>query len=285
MSNNTKNIFLDVVSSLPDERDYRYAQRKIDLRNSVDLREWDSPVEDQGYVGSCVGNAIANAYELMVLKLYPDRFVNLSRLFIYYNSRLFDNSIKEDIGTYIRDGLKAASKYGVCNEKLWPYIEDKFDDQPTPACYVDAAQRLITRYETLYTLRDMLEVLNDSRPIVVGMYVYDDFISMGQKTSVIKVPNDNESAISAHAVTLVGYDLPNQMFLAKNSFGKDWGDNGYFWITFEYVRTQVFEKWCFDISSQLAIDIDSAMPAPARKQLSNQLAVKIGPEGVQIIKR
>ena len=243
-----KKFFLDAVPSPKDDRDYRYSQKKIDLKQSVDLREWDSPVDDQLSVGSCVGNAIASAYELMVRNLYPEQFVELSRLFVYYNSRLFDNSYKDDVGTYIRDGLKAASRYGICEERLWPYDEEKFDDQPSPDCYVDASQRLVTKYEILYSLRDMIEVLNNNQPIVVGMIVYDSFMELGAINPVVKLPTQYDLLSGSHAVVILGYNLSKQMFLAKNSFGTNWGDNGYFWIPFEYIRTEAFEKWCFDIN-------------------------------------
>jgi len=248
-----KKILLDAKPSMIDERDYHYSQKKNKLKTFVDLREWDSPVDDQLSIGSCVGNAIANAYELMVKKLYPDSFVELSRLFIYYNSRLFDNSYKEDIGTYIRDGIKSVAKYGVCEERLWPYIEEKFDDQPDPECYADASLRLITRYESLYTLRDMLETLDNEQPIVAGITVYEDFMFITRKNPIVELPKNNDKSHGSHAVTLLGYDLSKQLFIAKNSFGQDWGSNGYFYIPFEYIRTESFEKWCFDINTQKSV--------------------------------
>jgi C1A family cysteine protease len=276
-------VILDVLPSPQDDRDYRYSQKKIELPEYLDLRENDSTIENQGSIGSCVANAIATAYELMVRKLYPDKFAELSRLFIYYNSRLFNNSIKEDSGTYIRDGLKSASRYGICSENLWPYIVDNFDKQPSPKCYVDASQRLITRYEVLYTLRDMLEIINDQRPIIVSMYIYRGFMNMDVMKSVVRMPNDSEQNIGSHAVVLVGYDLKRQLFLAQNSFGTSWGDNGYFWIPFEYIRTQAFEKWCFDISSQKNIDIDAdSQISKTKKTLIGKILVKIGPEGVKL---
>lgn len=272
-------IFLDTVPSLVDERDFRYSQKRSNLKQSVDLREWDSRVEDQGYVGSCVGNAIANAYELTVRRLYPDKFIELSRLFVYYNSRLFDNSYKLDIGTYIRDGLKSVARYGICSEELWPYVEENFDKQPDPKCYVDGTRRVITKYETLYTLRDVLEVLNDDRPVVIGMNIYDEFMDISSINPVVRLPKETDIAINAHAVVLVGYDLNRNLFLAKNSFGNTWGDNGYFWIPFEYMRTEIFEKWCFDISSQTTFDIDSPIVAPKKIVQRKELVVEISPKG------
>jgi C1A family cysteine protease len=46
---------------------------------------------------------------------------------------------------------------------------------------------------------------------------------------------------------MVGYRLPEQQFLAKNSFGTAWGDRGYCWIPFEYLEQHGYDRWVFDI--------------------------------------
>lgn len=247
------NLKHTVKLSKPDSRDFVYIQGQTTIRPSVDLRQWDSPVEDQKTLGSCVGNAIASAYELLVNQLYPDQFAELSRLFIYYNARLFDNTLKEDIGVYIRDGFKAVKQYGICTEKLWPYDIDKFDDQPTPECYVDATKRTVPKYWTVTTLRDMLETLSANKPVVIGLSVYEPFDFVNKNNSVIPMPTVKDSYQGGHAVTIVGYDLKKEMFLIKNSYGTKWGSEGYGWLPFEYLRTEGFEKWTFDISDQTLI--------------------------------
>ncbi|MDP3936151.1 MAG: C1 family peptidase [Alphaproteobacteria bacterium] len=39
-----------------------------------------------------------------------------------------------------------------------------------------------------------------------------------------------------HAICLCGYDDERRAFRFKNSWGTSWGDNGYAWITYDYVR-------------------------------------------------
>ncbi|MBL0056860.1 MAG: hypothetical protein IPP31_11915 [Chitinophagaceae bacterium] len=39
---------------------------------------------------------------------------------------------------------------------------------------------------------------------------------------------------NGHAVSIIGYDSDG--FIIKNSWGKDWGDNGYGWVSFNYHR-------------------------------------------------
>lgn len=246
-----ENLRYGLKPSKPDSRDFVYEQGQTAIRPSVDLRGWDSPIEDQSSLGSCVGNAIANAYELEVKKLYPEYFAELSKLFIYYNARLLDNAVKEDVGAYIRDGLKAVKLYGVCTEMLWPYDIDKFDDQPPPMCYANALRRTTTQYRTLATLRDMLETLSADKPVVIGMAVYLSFDRVSKEDPVIPMPTAGDPYQGGHAVTVVGYDIDKKQFLIKNSYGTDWGDGGYGWMPFDYLRTEGFEKWRFEISDQV----------------------------------
>ena len=41
-----------------------------------------------------------------------------SRLFVYYNERVLENTVNQDSGAYLRDGIKSLVQYGVCNENL-----------------------------------------------------------------------------------------------------------------------------------------------------------------------
>lgn len=218
------------------------------------MREWDSAIEDQGDLGSCQANAITNAYELQVRFLYPDKFTELSRLFVYYNSRLLDNSQLVDSGAYIRDGMKVVQKYGICSELLWPYDIKKFTVRPTDECYKDALSRTITSYQSLGTIDEILSAINENKPVVIGMTVYDSFNKVSKSDPVIHLPNQNELGTGGgHAMTIVGYNIDKRQLLIKNSFGKNWGDNGYAWLPFDYVESEGFEKWVFDISDQTPI--------------------------------
>jgi C1A family cysteine protease len=213
----------------------------------VDLRNWASPVEDQLELGSCSSNALAGAYELMTRHLSPADYVDVSRLFIYYNIRLIEDSILSDAGGYLRDGIKALKQYGVCTETLWPYDIEKFDDKPTDACYEDAKKRIITGYAKVVDTDAMVAALNDDKPVVFGTDIYKAFDRIGSKDPVIPMPKEDEYSLGGHAMCLVGYDLPKKLFLARNSFGVDWGDQGYVWIPFEYMDEYGYDAWVFDI--------------------------------------
>lgn len=245
-----KIVRLNSKPSKPDARDLAYAASQVQLPNYVNLKEFDSNVENQGNLGSCTSNAITNGYELMVKILYPDSFVELSRLFVYYHSRLFSDDLDNDAGAYIRDGLKSIKNYGVCAEELWPYNIEKYDDQPYPRCYLDATKRKITSYNILFTNEEIKEVLSGKRPVVVCIEIFYEFNDVTKENPYVKLPNTFTYSLGNHAILLIGYDDSINCFLMKNSYGNDWGDNGYGFIPYDYITEYACERWCFEINTQ-----------------------------------
>ena len=237
--------------SLSDDRDYIYKNDSTEvLREYVDLRELDTIVESQYSLGSCSSNALTNAYELSVNREYPEYFTQLSRLFIYYNTRNEYGNILEDNGMYLRDGLKSLAKFGVCSESLWPYDLEKFDDRPTDECYDDAKKRKILKYQKLISTYYITQVLNSNKPVVFGMNIYESFMNLNERISTVNLPSRNEKSLGGHGMCMIGYDLKKRLFLVKNSFGNAWGDKGYCWIPFDYIRYEGYDIWTFDITNQ-----------------------------------
>jgi C1A family cysteine protease len=230
-----------------DWRDLAYRPIRTPLREQVDMRPWASAIEEQGHLGSCTGNAVVGAYELLLNREYPEKYIDLSRLYVYYNARLLEETVDEDSGAYIRDGVKALDKYGVCSEKLWPYDITRFSMTPTITSYQDAKTRNIKNYYRLTGINDILDALNNDYPVVFSMEVYDAFDYLDQDNYVIKMPKSTESPIGGHAMCFVGYDMPRKLLLTRNSFGADWCMQGYCWMPFDYVTNDVIDAWIFDI--------------------------------------
>jgi len=226
------------VPDLPDHRDIRYGMVRAvreKLPAVVDLRRSCSPVEDQGRLGSCTGNALVGALEFLERK---DRvpFTDLSRLFVYYNERSIEHTVKEDAGAMLRDGIKTLARQGVCSERAWPYAIAKFAIKPPPACYREALAHQITAYARLETLDEMQACLAEGFPFVFGFSVYESFESERVATTgVVPMPKRTERAIGGHAVLAVGYDHDKERFLVRNSWGTSWGMKGYFTIPYAYL--------------------------------------------------
>jgi C1A family cysteine protease len=236
------------VQPSPNPAGVHYQQKKISLPGDVDLREWDSPVEDQGALGSCVSHAVTSAYELMKKK-QTGSSPELSRLFVYYHSRYLEKTLDLDSGvSYLKTAMDSLVRFGVCSEDLCPYIVEDFKKQPTPDCYSDACSRRIQGYMEVTTLTDMLENITLGKPILLGMSVYDSFMNIHSENSTVPLPEETETSLGGHAVLIVGYSMQDQTFLIKNSFGTSWASAGYARLPFEYVRLYAFDKMIFDIN-------------------------------------
>ena len=92
-----------------DFRDMPYIPVNNPLAETVDMRNWASPVEDQGQLGSCTANALVGGYELLTNKEYPSQFTDLSRLYIYYNERILEETVQIDSGATIKTIINTGS--------------------------------------------------------------------------------------------------------------------------------------------------------------------------------
>ena len=238
MPTNT-NYSLGWLPDLPDSRDFMYAPPMSiaeSLPTFADLRTGCPPVYDQGHLGSCTANALAGAFEFDLKKQSKPDFMP-SRLFIYYNERVLINTVNSDSGAYIRDGIKTMNKDGVCPENEWPYDIAKFTQKPPAKCYKDALKSQIKSYRRLInTLNQLQGCLAEGFPFVFGFTVYESFMTQEVANSgIMPMPKRSEKVMGGHAVMAVGYDDKRQVFIVRNSWGKEWGDDGYFYMPYAYI--------------------------------------------------
>lgn len=224
---------------LPDQRDFLYsapAPFQKNLPPLADLTPQCPPVYDQGQLGSCTANAIAAAIEFDQRKEEKPEFTP-SRLFIYYNERVIEGTADSDSGAQIRDGIKSVASQGACHEKLWPYVENEFTQQPPKGCYTDGLAHKTVLYQRIsQSLGTMRGCLASGYPFVFGFTVYDSFEGdQTAATGIVAMPQPDEAVVGGHAVLAVGYDDKASQFIVRNSWGADWGLKGYFRIPYAYL--------------------------------------------------
>lgn len=231
-----KSVSLIWKADKSDSRDYKYQITAKESPNIVDLRNYCSLIENQGNLGSCTGQAIAGAIELLDKR--AGKNLDVSRLYIYYYERLLEGTVNYDAGAYIRDGMRAVYNYGAPLESLWPYNTSKFRSAPTQQAIADGVKRKVTLYQAVADHQGCLDALAAGYPIVIGFSVYSSFQSVTvTRTGVMPYPNTSrEQLLGGHAVLLVGYDKTRQVYIVRNSWGSNWGDRGYFYMPFQVIQ-------------------------------------------------
>jgi C1A family cysteine protease len=232
------------------------------LPASADLREWCSPVEDQGRLGSCTAQAGAGIIEYYEQKSFG-RHIDASRLFLYKVTRNL-MKMRGDTGAYLRSTIGAMVLFGVPPEEYWPYTDgpEDFDKEPPAFCYSFAQNYKTIKYyrhdPPSATPEDILNrvktYLAAGHPAMFGFTVYSS-IEQASGSGRIPFPSPLDKIEGGHAVVAVGYDdkmkIRNRYegeeaegaLLIRNSWGQDWGEAGYGWLPYDYLRKGLAEDF------------------------------------------
>lgn len=262
------------IPDSPDERDRKLQLIDISggLPASVDLREWCSPIADQGKLNSCTAHAAITLVEYFQRRAFG-KHLDASRLFLYKVTR---NLLgwTGDKGANSRTTMKALALIGVPPENYWPYDESKLDEEPPAFCYAIASRYQAIDYYRIdvkdrsrdVVLQQVKANLAANRPVMFGMLFYPDCRNQSKTTGgMIPIPSDSETQSYSqdlavknfgHNMAVVGYDDTVKVrniaqtgletkgaFLVKNSWGDAWGESGYGWLPYEYVLRQLSMDW------------------------------------------
>jgi C1A family cysteine protease len=235
-----KRIFDLKIHRIPQgKQNFKVFKDSTPLPSSVDLRSKMPPVYDQGPLGSCTANALVANFQ------FDDPSFMGSRLFLYYNERVLEQSIQLDSGALLSDGIVALQKYGICEETDWPYQVNQFAQKPPPICYQKATFHKALSVQNIHQdLSSIQQCLSSGLPFVVGIQVFQEFESPFVTLSgKVPIPTSKSVAIGGHAILVCGYNNTTQKFICRNSWGPKWGDKGYFYLPYAYLLNP---QWCSD---------------------------------------
>lgn len=202
---------LNITPSPFDPRNWRYESfvKAYTYPTTLDLRPFMFAVRDQGYQGSCAAMAGAAMKDYQEIK---DVSMNeyMSPQFIYNN--------REDLnqeGMYMLDLMKILKNKGTCVEHLHPYGNLNI---PNAEAYANALNYVVKGYAEVSTVEDLKQALYENGPCVIAVPVYNYTTRMWYKRA-------GDSLLGGHAMSIVGYT--EEGFIIRNSWGDDWGDEGY----------------------------------------------------------
>lgn len=213
---------------------------------SVDLRAYFPAVYDQQEIHSSTSQVCVGLVEY-----FDNRAFGKSRepssLFLHQMLRKLLRT-KDDIGISLRTAFKAMIRFGIPPETYWPYEADKLEQEPEPflysfanayqtICYVRLDVRNSTGTQSLNVLKAFLAA---GFPVGFGFPVPS---SISLDCNIPYRPTI-DSIRGGQAVVAVGYDdrrvgASRGAILFRNSWGSQWGDNGYGWLPYRYIEEQL----------------------------------------------
>lgn len=214
-----------------------------DWRNK-DNQNWVSPILNQANCGSCVAFAAIGVLETQF---------NISSLVPNLNFRFSPQNLFScgggacDYGWFPSAAASFLMKKGVVDEACHSYTSGATgkDVSCKTAC-ADASLRTfkIAGYDTpsrgaldLATVKQALQ----KGPLMTTLTVYADF--MVYASGVYK--HTTGEALGGHAVSIVGYDDNEQAFIIRNSWGQEWGENGFAKVAYSDISGIGESTWGF----------------------------------------
>jgi hypothetical protein len=201
------------------------------LPTSFSLRNKIPFIFDQSGYGSCVSNAVALYLAYLNVSYIP------SRLFIYYNGRLLSGrNLDQDTGLSIFDGCNSVANYKPCQEPIWPYNGHNLFIKPSQLAY--SSPIVLDNYNFMSVNNNIIDIkqaIFSGSPLIFAIKIYQSFYEANQ-TGIVPLPNvTTEKHKGGHCVLLVGYDDTKQLVTCVNSWGSDWGDDGFFTLPYAFL--------------------------------------------------
>lgn len=224
---------------------------------------------NQGCLGSCASYAASYimsyyAFNALNATAYSDNVLR-SPAYLFNQAYTGNNCQSKTSGSKIstNDGkgvLDILKSKGICSRNEMPYQGgskniigkcglSNCNLLPTAIQHTQASPFKIRNFEkieaTMSNPYRIQELLIQGYPVMFQMPVRGNFASTQYfgYTGVLNQTSDIGDSIGPHAMVIVGFDDSKNAYRCINSWGNLWGENGYFWIDYDYFKIRASEKY------------------------------------------
>jgi len=206
--------------------------QKFDWRNSDGL-DFVSPVRNQGRCGSCVAFAASSTFETQMNIVTQ----SVARGWGFSPQHLFScGGGSCDMGWFPGNAMDFLSKKGIPEEACFPYASGALgiDISCKKSC-MDAnprSMKAIVRVKSKPVRGASVDEVKQALlngPLTTTMKVYNDFYAY--TGGVYR--HQTGGMLGGHAVMIVGWSNEDRAWIARNSWGSDWGEQGDFRIAWD----------------------------------------------------
>jgi len=194
----------------------------------IDGVNYVTPIKDQSPAPTCEAYALCAAIETLMQYETKTLFnPDLSEAHLYF----YAGGTYEQGGVKVQDAADYLITHGVPDEGCFPDPHRPFDFPFSSIQGWENRTMKITDWG--YVSHDeeaIKQALIEYGPLTICIFVYDDMFTY---KGGIYQKSEESIRVGGHLVDLVGYDDTTQSWLVKNSWGTNWGDNGWFHMGYD----------------------------------------------------
>ena len=224
------NSYSNLIAEQPNDMPISFSWTNI---NGID---YTTPIKDQSPAPTCEAYALCASLETIMQYETGELFQpDLSETHLYF----YAGGTYERGGVNVHDAADYLIKYGVPDEGCYPDPHRPFD---YPYTSVEGWEnRTVKIMEWGWVPHDpesIKEALIDYGPLIICIYVYEDMYDYNEGI----YRRSTDEIVGGHLVALVGYNDTSQSWLVKNSWGSQWGDDGWFHMGYD---SEMFIDGCY----------------------------------------
>ena len=243
---NNKRVY-SLLPDLPDHTAPVYVSSNVKLPNDISWQSSYPEVYNQLDTNSCTAQAMCGAVSFLNKDFSP------SQLFQFYNERVLLNTVNSDAGATLSVACKAAENNGICPENLWPFNISQLTVRPEQICYSKAIKNLFSKSSKLLTqnnpnlIAEIKDAIAQGHPVIAGILVFPSMEDQGTaETGIVPMPSGNNPPLGGHAIVLMGYYEATGLIQFRNSWGPNWGKDGYGFLPEAYFESYLMSAWVLE---------------------------------------
>lgn len=247
-----------VYNVRPDTMDFRdkmYEATLIEVPKRIPIEDYAKvkvPILDQGQEGACTGFGLATVANYLLRKRKEVKGKeSVSPRMLYEMAKRYDEWPGEKYdGSSARGAMKGWNKHGVCAASVWPYDPKKPDPRMTETRVADAAGRPLGAYFRVnhQDLVAMHAALAEVGILYATSSVHSGWEAVGEN-GVIPL---QEEILGGHAFAIVAFD--ERGFWIQNSWGPDWGQQGYALVTYRDWLANGTDVWVARLGAPVVLE-------------------------------
>lgn len=208
---------------------------------AVNLRSATDSVYTQAPSDSCFAHAAVNALETMCDRAGMN--LRFSRAGVHGNALDIAGRVGGQGGADGSHIMQALNERGILLESQWPWSRI---GQVPPRDMPSALGKIVMLPMANPTLDNIKRKLCLGIPVMMGMAVHQGFLQFGGNNWRTHDWDTGVLTTMAHAVCIQGYEDDCTRLYVENSWGRNWGDNGFFGLPYDKLRAVGMGFWTID---------------------------------------